>query len=587
MKQKILIVILIFSYCQVSAQSGKPPVSVSGNVGMSYDYYGLSMHPGSPSFYNARRPWHLVRFNFNPTFKVGNFKIPVNINVSPMNYGFNGIGGFWPSNIPRPKQTLGQWLTNPINNIGLRPSYKWAELQLGTQYLMYSPLSTGDLGVFGAGFSLKPGRFRFKLFHGISQRRQEPIYTPLPGVLGIYRRRQTMAQLGFEKEGVYFAGFNLVRSKDIENSIAPIAAINKPPHPDPQESVVATFLLTARNKKGWYLNTEWGNSFQSRDINNLSAPFINNGSFKGLTGLLKPRTSTIEGFATQTAVGRKSKHFDIGLNGRFFSKGYYTAGYPYLQNDRLEFTISARLSSKDNKYIFNGDIGRRFTNWSGARNKSLIVNSNIFAQFTEQFSLNASYNNFGFQAPAVGSFFGMKNIANDLSINPSYSWSNTKMSNLLSATYSWSKYDETILPNPTTTNNTQSAMLMYVPVFFNKNWSPDFSALYFQNKITPGNIMLRLYTGSAGVTVPVKKPKMNLKGQLQYTNTKLQAFTPSNNWLATAGFNWQLSKKATWNFSGTLNFLKYGNELVPPPSLLGANYLESHVRTSIQYRLGK
>ena len=586
--KSICLILLIFLLATVArAQTEKKKVSVSGTLGMSYDYYGLSTHPSTPSFYSARRPWHVVRFNVNPTIQVGSFKLPIRINISPMNYNFNGIGGFWPSNIPRPKQTLGQWLTNPMNNIGLNPSYKWAELQLGTQYLQYSPLSTGELGIFGAGFSLKPGRLRLKFFHGISQRKQDAIYTPLPGVLGMYRRKQTMAQIGLEKEGVYFAGFNLVRSKDIENSIAPILPINKPPHPDPQESVVATFVLAAKNKKGWYLNTEWGNSFQSRNINNVSAPYINNGSFKGLVGLIKPRTSTVEGFATQTAIGKKSKQFDIGLNGRFFSKGYYTAGYPYLQNDRLEFTVSTRLSSKDNKYIFNGDIGRRFTNWSGTRNKQLIANTNFFAQFTEQFSLNASYNNFGFQAPAVGSFLGMKNVANDLSINPTYTWSNTKMSNLLSATYSWSKYDETIVPNPTTTNNTQSAMLMYVPVFFNKNWSPDFSVLYFQNKITPGNIKLRLYTGSAGVSVPIKKPKMSFKGQLQYTNTKLQAFTPSNNWLATAGFNWPLTKKITWNFSGTLNFLKYGNELVPPPTLLGANYLESHVRTSIQYRLGK
>lgn len=587
MKYKLIIIPIFVWSIIANAQTEKPKMKVSGNVGMSYDYYGLTTKPNSPTFFSALRPWHVVRFNFNPTFTYGKFKLPININVSPMNYNFNGIGGYWPSNIPRPKQTLGQWLTNPINNIGMNPSYKWAELQLGTQYLQYSPLSTGDLGIFGAGFKLSPGRFRLKFFHGISQRKQDAIYTPLPGVLGIYRRKQTMAQIGFEKEGVYFAGFNIVKSKDIENSIPPIAAINKPPHPDPQEATVATFLLNVKSKTGWYFNTELGNSYHSRDINNISAPYINNGSFKGLVGLLKPRISTAEGFASQMAIGKKSKQFDIGVNGRFFSKGYYTAGYPYLQNDRLEYTVSTRISSKDNKYLFNGDIGRRISNWSGARNKQIIANANVFAQFTDQFSLNANYNNFGFQAPAVGSFLGMKNVANDLSINPTYSWSNSKMSNMLSATYSWSKYDETILPNPPTKNNTQSVMLMYVPVFFNKNWSPDFSALWFQNVVNPGNIKLRLYTGTAGINVPVKKPKMGLNGQLQYTNTKLQAFTPSNNWLATAGFKWPLTNKMTWNFSGTLNFLKYGNELVPPPSLLGANYLESHVRTSIQYRLGK
>ena len=161
------------------------------------------------------------------------------------------------------------------------------------------------------------------------------------------------------------------------------------------------------------------------------------------------------------------------------------------------------------------------------------------------------------------------------------------MSHLLSATYSWSKYDETILPNPTTHNNTQSALLLYVPVFFDKIISPDFSVLWFHNAVNPGNIDLTLYTATAGLTLPINSPKMTLKGQLQYTNTKLQAFTPSNNWLATLGVNWAVSKKITWNLSGTLNFLRYGNELAPPPALLGANYTESHLKTSLQYRLGK
>lgn len=582
-----LLTLMLMISLGVVAQSDKKPVKIEGTIGTSYDYYGLTTDPNSPSFYSPRRPWNLVRFNVNPIITTGDFKIPININVSPTTYNFNGIGGWWPPSIPRPKQTFGQWLTNPINNIGINPSYKWAQLQLGTQYLRYSTLSTGDLGVFGAGVDLRPGNFRFKFFHGISQQKQNPIFTPAPGVLGVYRRNQTMAQIGFEKKDSYFAGFNIVRSKDAEDSILPIPAVAKPPHPDPQEGVVVTFMLNVKDKKGWYFNTELGNSYHSRDINDVSAPVVNNGSFKGLVGLLTPRISTSQGFAGLGSVGKKSKNFDLGFNTRFYSKGYYTAGYPFLQNDRLDFTINTRVASTDRKYIFNGDIGQRFTNWSGTRNKQLIANANMFAQFTEQFSLNATYNNFGFQAPAYGTFMGLKNVSNDLSINPTYTWSNQKMSNMISATYSWSKFDETVLPNPATTNNTQSVLLLYVPVFYNWKLSPDFSVLWFENKVTPTNLDLTLYSATMGASMPLKKPKMTVKAQLQYTNTKLMAFTPSNNILATAGFNWNVTKKIAWALSGTLNFMKYGDELTPPPTMLGANYTETHVKTSIQYRLGK
>jgi hypothetical protein len=46
-----------------------------------------------------------------------------------------------------------------MNNFAVNPKYKWAEIQLGTQYLNYSNLSTGDIGIFGAGFDLRPGKF--------------------------------------------------------------------------------------------------------------------------------------------------------------------------------------------------------------------------------------------------------------------------------------------------------------------------------------------------------------------------------------------------------------------------------------------
>jgi hypothetical protein len=153
----------------------------------------------------------------------GDFKLPFNINFSPMRnnfgsppFGFGSLPGF-------PKQTFSQWITNPMNSIGINPSYKWAELQLGTQYLKYSDLSTGDIGAFGYGFSLKPGKFRFKFFRGVSQQAFQPFPvtgTPPPVFVGAYKRTITMGQIGLEKEGKYFAGFNIVKGKDDAGSIA-------------------------------------------------------------------------------------------------------------------------------------------------------------------------------------------------------------------------------------------------------------------------------------------------------------------------------------------------------------------------------
>ncbi|MBK7434279.1 MAG: hypothetical protein IPI66_10490 [Chitinophagaceae bacterium] len=146
------------------AQDVKKLVEVSGTAGISYEGYGLSRRPSGWLGYSPRKPWNQVRFNFTPTFKFGkNFSLPFNFNFAAIPTNFAGpYAGL-------AKQNFGQFITNPMNNFGLNPKYKWAELQLGTQYLKYSELSTGDIGVFGAGFDLRPGVYRIKFFTGISQ----------------------------------------------------------------------------------------------------------------------------------------------------------------------------------------------------------------------------------------------------------------------------------------------------------------------------------------------------------------------------------------------------------------------------------
>ena len=77
---------------------------------------------------------------------------------------------------------------------------------------------------------------------------------------------------------------------------------------------------------------------------------------------------------------------------------------------------------------------------------------------------------------------------------------------------------------------------------------------------------------------------MQLRGQLQYTIGKLNAFTSNKNLIASANMDYKLAKKLTWNVFLTTNSLRYGDELVPPVALDGANYFESNYRTGLQYK---
>ena len=228
--------------------------------------------------------------------------------------------------------------------------------------------------------------------------------------------------------------------------------------------------------------------------------------------------------------------------------------------------------------------GQRVNNVSNTtlKAKQFIGNLNWFTQFDDHFSLNVSFNNFGFQAPGGINPYGIKNVSNDFGVNPTYTWGNDKVIHLLSLNYNYSKYDERdVITGLVTSNNTHTALLTYVPTFLTKDLSPDFSLMYFRNSM-PG-FTLKLITFSTGLSWSAAKKKMNFRAQAQYNYSKTNSFTNNNNIIASLNNDWKLSKKLTWTTFISTNQFKYGNEIIPN----NARYLESNIRTGFQYKFGK
>ena len=582
MKNILLIFFLLFFASNGYAQKPKPKVSISGTAGVTYEGYGLDLTPGPPTprFYMPRRPWNVARFNFSPVVKVGKWNIPTNFNfgVPQTNFSLPAVPG---------GQNFWQFITNPMNSFGLNPKTGNTEILLGTQYINYSELSSGDLGIFGVGTNLSPGKFRVKVFTGVSQR---PVNFLLPsiayplGVTGSYQRNHILAQVGLEKEDKYFVGFNFVKSKDRKNSVTPTPL--PPLFPsivgiDPEENMVVTFKAKTSTAKGWNYNVEFGQSFLTR---NLNAPaWIT--PYKDFKPFIDQNQSTIRDNAFTAGVTKKGKDWEVGTRLGYYGAGYYTAAYPFHTNDRLEYNVNTKFNAWHKKMNVVAAIGQRFGNWNYTtgpnRTSQIIANANVFTQFNDRFSLNASFNNFGFNAPAGP---GYRSVSNELSVTPTYNWNTKNANHMISASYTWSKYDEAPI---VTQNNTHTALLMYVPSYFNRNITPDFSVMYFNNKTLPAAIEISLWNFSTGLGWKINK-KVNLKGQVQYNITKTSSFTADKNILVSSGIDYKLNKKLTWNYLMTANVFRYGSSLLGSsliPSYAGTPmYTESTLRTGLQYK---
>jgi len=569
-KPAVLFLLICFVCCDTIAQTKPVSFSVSGTAGITYEGYGLSRSPKGWTGYTPRKPWNQVRFNFTPNFKFGkNFSLPFNFNFAAIPTNFAGpYAGI-------KNQNIGQFITNPMNNFGINPKYKWAELQLGTQYLKYSDLSTGDIGIFGAGFDLRPKSWRFKFFTGISQEGVNYFNGP-PTVTGAYKRKNWMFQVGNEVEGKYLFAVNLAKGKDVPTSSAPPPLTIRP-----QEGVVISIVSDVYVENGIYFKAEGSQSTFTKDVATPLSPVL-----KGLKPFVEAHTSTLTDFAGQVSAGRKSTNFDIGIMAKYIGAGFQTTGYPYQQPDRLDYTLNTRFNAWKNKsgsYKMNvvASAGRRVNNLKNTALKAnqFIGNLNWFTQFNEHWSLNVNYNNFGFQSASGINPYGIKNVSNDLGINPTFTWTNSKMMHLVSLSYNYSKYDERdVMTGLTTSNNTHTALLTYVPTYLTKEISPDFSILYFYNDVPLATI--KLFTVSSALSMSAAKKKLRLRGQLQYTLGKLNSFSSNNNLIASCNIDLAITKKLSWNTFLTTNYFKYGNEIVPN----GANYLESMSRTGFQYR---
>jgi hypothetical protein len=542
--------------------------SITGTAALSYEGYGLDRKPAAwPGIY-PRRPYNQLRFNFHPVLSFGkDFSLPVNIDLQSAPTSFAGpYAGL-------KKPSFGQWLTNPANNIALNPKYKWAELQLGTQYLKYSDLSTGDIGIFGAGFDLRPKTFRIRFFSGVSQ--QGVNYAAGPPLLpGSYQRRHWMFSLGREQEGKYRIAINLAKGTDRINSVSVT-----PPGVLPQESFVASALSEVSFRKGFYFKSEFARSWYTRNVGQPVSPTAE--SFKPF---LDGRISTGSDWAAQGSVGRKSRRFDISYGTRYIGAGFQTTGYPYLQPDRWENTLNTRISAWKDRMNITASAGTRVNNLSATtlRASQFIGNLNWFSQWNDRFSTNLNYSNFGFSAPSGTNPYGIRNVSNDAGLTGTYIWSNDRMSHLITGSYNFSLYDERdVITGLTTTNQTHSIMLSYVPTYFKSELSPEFNILYFYNQMPL--LKNTLLTIGAGLGTPLFHKKAQLKSQLQYTLGKINAYSPNHNLVAALNFDYKLTKKLGWNVLLSGNYFKYGNELAPTwPG--GPRYLETNYRTGFTYK---
>jgi hypothetical protein len=531
--------------------------SINGTIGIFQDWY--SMHATPKDSVLPRRPSSLTRIQFAPTFNIGPVSLPFNINVTTKQ-----------TNVITPQvpnQNINQFLQNPLNNISFNPSYKWAQLLLGTQLPRFSELTAGDLTAFGAGFRLTPGKYRITFFHGVSQRAIEPDTANF--INGIYKQTLTGFQLGYGREEESYFNFNFVQAKDDTNSVS-----QRPSGINPKQGVTTSVDGQKKFKQGWIIKGEMAGSIFNRNLLSV-LPDSSNPKFL----FFSTKDNFHSGYAGSFSAGKETDKYTASIKAKYLDENFIPAAYPFALTDIFEYTFNTSFKTWKQKLYFNGSIGQRFNNVSGnasTTSKQLIGNANLNVQFNDNWTLSSSFSNYGFRNINTTTQQKIENISSDFSISPTFSKQSERIYHLVTASYNRSHFkDYDYITTISSTNNSTLILFLYSQTYLQIPLNVTGSISYFKNNSSFGDYSLGNLSFEMGYKFV--KNKLNTTIRFDYNSINFASYTPNTNLLTTLSVKYKLRKDWMMNLQGMVNMLNYGTERP------GIRYTEDMLRTSLVY----
>jgi len=442
---------------------------VKGNIGLHYDYYTYSAV--NYNNFRPRYPEHLLRFSAGAMFQIGSdFSVPFAIDFT------NQQGSQFLPNLPE-ERFIG-YVQNPRNNFRISPTWKWLRVDLGTHTPEYSPLSTGDIPLFGVGIEMKPGRFLFSASYGRSQIGVNA--DPLSQIEGAYSQRMLASRIGVGNEQRSFFYLIFVHMKDDVHSVDSVLLFAKP-----REGVTLSPLWQLRIAPKLFLKTETAASVHTH---NLVAPGteVQIPGAEVFSNLFTINLSSFADISNISSLEWRSDALTLGGEVRYLGAGFMPAGYRVAENDLIDYNLKTSLKLFKNKLFVNGSGGLRITNLSQTKTsgaRRLIANVNFFSQISKNLSVAALYTNFGYRNNVQFDTLRVEMIQQMASVTPAYRIAGTMLNHVFSGGPSLQYFDEwNAATGEKLLTRSESYNLNYNVIFNKMPLSLGLVALYLENE---------------------------------------------------------------------------------------------------------
>ncbi|MEI7979460.1 MAG: hypothetical protein WCI53_11495 [Bacteroidota bacterium] len=545
----VYFVVFSFLFINTNGQENKPKnkFKVTGNLSLTQEFFGYSNNDTS---FKSYRPNSATRFAGSTSLSYGKFSLPFSISYTLQSKSAE-------YNSPIPSTFRLSDLLNYYNQLSLSPSYKSFQGFIGTQVPKYSELTSGDLPIFGGGFEWKPKKFRIAAFYGIAQRAANK--DSLLKVNGTFKRTSFGGKLGIGlEEGTHFYIIGIRHQDDVNSAIVNSIMVK------PQDNTVLSIDQKLLIAKKFFIKTEVAFSAFSSDLNEskLELDTLKLNINPLLLKLYTPRLSSRYGAAGTGSIGYNGTNWSLKFVNRIYSPEYKTLNFPFLQTDRLEYTVEPAFSIFSGKFNFQGSYGQRIDNIffnKIARATQKLLSININGRFTNNWSYTLSHSNFGIQNTITNDTFRLNNINDNYSFSSTYILQRKKAIHTLTGVWNMADFEDyNIVSGGKSNNETQTFMVLYSFGLIKIPLSLSLSGTHLKNKLFLGDLAMQIISLNETYTFG-KKKNISLMLSQNYQMTSLFAYSPDRAINLGTGINYIIFKGFNLGLNGNMNILSYGS----------------------------
>lgn len=379
--KRLLFIICLLSLCVIANAQDveqlikQKPFAINGTLGLGFGTYNSSGIP-------ARQRAFTYLFNGAPTVSVYGVSFPFSVVVSDQQRGF----------------------TQPFNQYGISPTYKWVTVHAGWQSLQWSNYTLAGYNFLGGGVELNPGKLRFGFIYGRFNKaiEEDPLLITSFSQTPAYKRTGYSTKLGWGTERNH-VDFTMVKAKDQVGSLknAP-SSFNL----TPSENLVLGIASKFTFFKNFVFDVDASGSLYTR---NLLADTVKNLKLEKLEfikDLITLNASTQALTAGHTSLGYQGKNYNVLVKYKRIDPDFKSMGAYYFENDVQNYTLEGGVKLLKGLMQVNGTFGLQNDNL--LKDKAYQSNRKIG-------SINANYNKPNYGVDIRYSNYG---ITQDRGLNP-------------------------------------------------------------------------------------------------------------------------------------------------------------------------